>query len=112
MTRFSRHPSGVPIIHAVLNATKARARGAPRKAFVCNFGVVAGPSKTAVTQAEKETMSAKGKEKAEASVLGHELGRWDVLVRREIASKPVTVFDVRSVVIMIVIGKFDLRSQF
>jgi prolactin regulatory element-binding protein len=26
---------------------------------------------------------------------GDELGRWDVLVRREVAGKPVTVFDVR-----------------
>jgi len=33
----------------------------------------------------------KGKEMAE----GEELGRWDVLVRREVASKPITVFDVR-----------------
>jgi prolactin regulatory element-binding protein len=36
----------------------------------------------------------KGKEKDSTSE-GDELGRWDVLVRREVAGKPITVFDVR-----------------
>lgn len=68
-------------------------RGSPRKAFVCTFGLVAGPSKIPLTAAEKESSS---------TVLGgskdvQEVGKWDVLVRREVAGKPVTVFDVRYV---------------
>ena len=35
----------------------------------------------------------KGKEKESSKP--QELGKWDVLVRREVAGKPVTVFDVR-----------------
>jgi prolactin regulatory element-binding protein len=52
------------------------------------------PSKVALTAAEKAS-EGKGKMKASESEL--EIGRWDVLVRREVAGKPVTVFDVRSV---------------
>lgn len=81
------------MLHAVLNATKVPKRGAPRKSFVVTFGVVAGPSKTQVTPAESQ--SEKGKQKAQDTDLGDELGRWDVIVRREVAGKPVTVFDVR-----------------
>ena len=79
-----------PTIHAVLNATKASKRGAPRKAFICTFGLVAGPSHAPVTRAEMER---KGKQKE--TMNSEELGRWDVLVRREVAGKPITVFDVR-----------------
>jgi prolactin regulatory element-binding protein len=81
------------MIHAVLNATSSRKRNSPRKAFVATFGLVAPSSSTAVTKAEVEGKG-KGKEGGE---IGEELGRWDVLVRREVAGKPVTVFDVRSV---------------
>lgn len=59
--------------------------------------MVAGPSKTPVSKAEAESKpvdKGKGKEK-DSSGQGEELGRWDVLVRREVAGKPVTVFDVR-----------------
>lgn len=94
--RFSPGPSATPTIHAVLNASKAPAkRGAPRKAFIANFTVVAGPSKTPHTAEEEKTnppASAKGKEK---EVVEEDLGRWDVILRREVATKPVTVFDIR-----------------
>ncbi|GFZ50719.1 hypothetical protein JCM24511_08477 [Saitozyma sp. JCM 24511] len=107
--RFSPLASPTPTIHAVLNANRAGKRGGPRKAFVCTFGVVAGPSKAPVTEEEKagkgkekEKEMGKEKEKAEGAqdvegvegAEGDELGRWDVLVRREVAGKPVTVFDV------------------
>lgn len=64
-------------------------KGVPRKAFICTFGLVAGPSSAEVTAAEKDagTPSKGGK--------GEEMGRWDVLGRREVAGKPLTVFDVR-----------------
>jgi prolactin regulatory element-binding protein len=77
-----------------LNAAQTRKRGAPRKAFVCTSGLVGPRSSLPVTSAEKAN---KGKEK-EGGEVGDELGKWDVLVRREVAGKPVTVFDVRSVV--------------
>jgi prolactin regulatory element-binding protein len=52
----------------------------------------AGKGKGKETEKEKEkTEGEQGVEDAE----GDELGRWDVLVRREVAGKPVTVFDVR-----------------
>jgi len=99
--RFSPStPSEAPAIHAVLNSTKAPKRGAPRKSFVVTFALVAGPSKAPVSPEEAASKSldkGKGKEKDSASE-GEELGRWDLLVRREVAGKPITVFDVRSVV--------------
>jgi prolactin regulatory element-binding protein len=85
--RFSPHPSA-PTIHAVLNATKPSKRGGPRKSFIASFTLVAGPSKAPHTPEE----AGKGKEK---EVEEEELGRWDVVLRREVAAKPVTVFDVR-----------------
>ena len=88
-SRFSPTHISPPTIHAVLNVVKAK-RGAPRKAFVCTFGLVAGPSKAALTPAEIES---KGKEKEVDG--SDEMGKWDVLVRREVAGKPATVFDVR-----------------
>lgn len=57
------------------------------------FGLVAGPSKTLVTEAETKSMNDK-KTEGNASE-GEELGRWDVIVRREVAGKPITVFDIR-----------------
>ncbi len=53
------------------------------------FGVVADPSKNALTAEEK----GKGREKDE--VVEAEVGKWDVVSRREIGGKPVTTFDVR-----------------
>jgi prolactin regulatory element-binding protein len=88
--RFSPHPS-TPTIHAVLNASKPSKRGGPRKAFVATFTLVAGPSKAPHTAEEDTSSSVKGKEKESEE----ELGRWDVVLRREVATKPVTVFDVR-----------------
>ncbi|CAD6573257.1 MAG: hypothetical protein TREMPRED_000761, partial [Tremellales sp. Tagirdzhanova-0007] len=89
--RFSPTHISPPFIHAVLNAnaSKLAQRGAPRKAFVCTFGLVAGPSSATVSSAERESQ---GKE--EDVIESNELGRWDVLVRREVARKPVTTFDV------------------
>ena len=55
---------------------------------------MAGPSSAPKTEAEQQ--SEKGKEKATLPE-ENELGRWDVLARREVASKQVTVFDARSV---------------
>ena len=98
--RFSPSPSSAaagPTIHAVLNSKKAPKRGAPRKSFVVTFGLVAGPSKAPLSPEEaasKTLDKGKGKEKDSTSE-GDELGRWDVLVRREVAGKPITVFDVR-----------------
>lgn len=85
--RFSPTQTFPPTIHAVLNASQVKKRGAPRKAFVCTFGLVAEPSHAPMTPAER-----KGKEKESSKP--QELGKWDVLVRREVAGKPVTVFDV------------------
>lgn len=90
--RFSPHPT-LPTIHAVLNVSKASKRGGPRKAFVANFTMVAGPSKAPHTAEEEK--SEKGKEKEQPPVDDEEMGRWDVVLRREVATKPVTVFDVR-----------------
>ena len=78
----------------MLNVSKVKTRGAPKKSFVVNFGLVAGPSHAPHSVPEKS--SEKGKEKAVDGDTD-ELGRWDVLVRREVASKQVTVFDVRYV---------------
>lgn len=90
--RFSPTHISPPTIHAILNATKVVKRGAPRKAYVCNFGLVNSPP----TVAEKNgSPSESGKGKAK-----QDLGRWDVLLRREIAGKPVTVLDIRFVLWM------------
>lgn len=43
---------------------------------------------------EEEKLS-KGKEKDSGATGGDEPGKWDVIMRREVAGKPVTVFDVR-----------------
>ena len=93
--RFSTSAATVstPSLHAVLNVTTIPKKGAPRKAFVVTFGMVAGPSKAPMT-AEEIRSTSKGKDK-EVPSDGEELGRWDVLARREVAGKPVTVFDVR-----------------
>ncbi|KAI9635934.1 WD40-repeat-containing domain protein [Dioszegia hungarica] len=93
--RFSPTSAAQPKIHAVLNsAPPARsAKGRPRKAWICTFGLVAGPSAAAVTTAEKAT-GTPVKDGQAGEKEGDELGRWDVLVRREVAGKPVTVFDV------------------
>ncbi|WWC85756.1 uncharacterized protein L201_000622 [Kwoniella dendrophila CBS 6074] len=86
-TKFSKNPSTPLTIHSVLNATKAAKRGAPRKAFIVTFGLTAPPSKAPLTPEEIKT---KGKTKEQEE----SLGKWDVLVRREVGGKPVTVFDV------------------
>ena len=59
---------------------------------MATFGLVAGPSSAPVTEEEKAS-AIDGKNETEEK--GGELGRWDVLVRREAAGKPITVFDVR-----------------
>ncbi|ORY34349.1 quinon protein alcohol dehydrogenase-like superfamily [Naematelia encephala] len=104
--RFSPLGTTSPIIHAVLNATKSPKRGAPRKAWVCTFGLVAGPSSTIRTAAEE----GKGKEKEteEEPEKTEELGRWDVIVRREVSGKPVTVFDVSTDGRLLAYGSSDL----
>ncbi|KIR30045.1 prolactin regulatory element-binding protein [Cryptococcus deuterogattii 99/473] len=97
--RFSRNPSTSLNIHAVLNSTKSAKRGAGRKAWVCTFGVVAGPSQAKLTEEEKATAKSeeeKGKEMETASDPQEDVGKWDVLIKREVAGKPVTVFDVSS----------------
>jgi hypothetical protein len=81
-----------------LNATKPKnipgkkrtsSRGFTRKAWAVTFGIVANASKNALTAEEK----GKGREK---DVDGEaEVGKWDVISRREIGKKPVTTFDVR-----------------
>ncbi|ODN97087.1 hypothetical protein I350_08067 [Cryptococcus amylolentus CBS 6273] len=88
--RFSRSSSTPLHLHSVLNASKAAKRGGPRKAFVCTFGIVAEASKAPLTEEEKAT--------AEKSGAGEEedVGKWDVLAKREVAGKPVTAFDVSS----------------
>lgn len=89
-SRFSPVKTSPPTIYAVLNLAKPPPkRGAPRKSFIVSFGIVADPSQAEETSSEK-SVSVKGKEKA-----GPEMGKWDVLARREVATKPVTVFDVR-----------------
>lgn len=98
--RFSPNPSTSLNIHAVLNSTKSAKRGAGRKAWVCAFGVVARPSQAKLTEEEKATAKneeEKGKEKEIASDPQEDVGKWDVLIKREVAGKPVTVFDVRYV---------------
>ncbi|WVQ91407.1 hypothetical protein IAS59_005205 [Cryptococcus gattii] len=97
--RFSRNPSTSLNIHAVLNSTKSAKRGTGRKAWVCTFGVVAGPSQAKLTEEEKATAKSeeeKGKKKETASDPQEDVGKWDVLIKREVAGKPVTVFDVSS----------------
>ncbi|KAK4688290.1 prolactin regulatory element-binding protein, partial [Tremellales sp. Uapishka_1] len=88
--RFSPTHTSPPAIHAALNATKKPSkRGAPVKAFICTFGVVAAASKAPITPGEKDAIGEKtgGKEP-------EEVGKWDVIVRREVAGKPITVLDV------------------
>ncbi|KAK8845425.1 hypothetical protein IAR55_006138 [Kwoniella newhampshirensis] len=107
--RFSRNPSSPIAIHAVLNATRSAKRGAPRKAFVCTFGIVAEPSKARLTAEEKITAQEKGKGKAiEGDGGEQELGKWDVLVKREVGGKPVTVFDVSADGKLLAYGCSDL----
>ncbi|WVR03459.1 hypothetical protein IAU60_000450 [Kwoniella sp. DSM 27419] len=91
--RFSRNASTPLTIHAVLNATKSAKRGAPRKAFIVNFGVVSEPSKAPLTAEERKT--AEGGAKGGSAPAGDQepVGKWDVVARREVAGKPVTVFD-------------------
>ncbi|WVQ93840.1 hypothetical protein IAU59_000918 [Kwoniella sp. CBS 9459] len=94
---FSRNASSPLTIHAVLNATKSAKRGAPRKAFVVTFSVVSGPSTAALTEEEKKTSEKQAKEgipeKSGNADGGEEVGKWDVVARREVGGKPVTVFD-------------------
>ncbi|OCF38627.1 prolactin regulatory element-binding protein [Kwoniella heveanensis CBS 569] len=95
--RFSRNASSTLTIHAVLNATKSAKRGAPRKAFVVTFGIVSGPSKAALTEEEKKTDEKQAKEgvpeRSEKADSEEDVGKWDVVARREVGGKPVTVFD-------------------
>ncbi|KAK1926221.1 quinon protein alcohol dehydrogenase-like superfamily [Papiliotrema laurentii] len=112
--RFSPSPassSPAPTIHAVVNSTRPPKRGAPRKAFVVTFGLVAGPSSAPLSEEEKKShaqASTKGKEKEQDVSEGEELGRWDVLVRREVAGKPITVFDVSADGKLLAYGSADL----
>lgn len=113
--RFSRNPSTPLNIHAVLNSTKPAKRGAARKAWVCTFGVVAGPSQAKLTEEEKATAKIeeeKGKEKETSSDPQEDVGKWDVLIKREVAGKPVTVFDVRYVLyqlsVLVLLMKFKV----
>ncbi|ORX34646.1 WD40-repeat-containing domain protein [Kockovaella imperatae] len=64
------------ILHAILNVSKVKNRGAPKKSFVVNYGLAPLPE------------DGKGKEKAT------DLDQWDIITRREVASKQITVFDV------------------
>ncbi|WVW81734.1 hypothetical protein I302_103730 [Kwoniella bestiolae CBS 10118] len=96
--KFSRNPSTPLTIHAVLNATKSSKRGAPRKSFVVTFGLVSEPSKAPLTKEEVQT----SKEKEDS------LGKWDVVARREVGGKPVTVFDVSNDGKLIAYGCSDL----
>ncbi|WVF66218.1 hypothetical protein IAT40_000958 [Kwoniella sp. CBS 6097] len=97
--RFSRSSSSPLTIHAVLNATKAAKRGAPRKAFIATFGIVSGASRAALTEEEKRTSEKQAKagvpEQNEKENKEDEdgAGKWDVVARREVGGKPVTVFD-------------------
>ncbi|WWD22371.1 hypothetical protein CI109_106862 [Kwoniella shandongensis] len=108
--KFSRNPASPITLHAVLNATRSVKRGAPRKAFVCTFGVVAQPSTAPLTAEEKATAQAKGKGKEVVGDDGEkeEIGKWDVLVKREVGGKPVTVFDVSADGKLLAYGCSDL----
>ncbi|WWC58074.1 uncharacterized protein I303_100609 [Kwoniella dejecticola CBS 10117] len=88
--KFSRNSSTPLTIHAVLNATRATKKGAPRKSFVVSFGLIASPSKSPLTEEELKTLAKQEKEEEK----GDDLGKWDVISRREVGTKPVTVFDV------------------
>ncbi|RXK39100.1 prolactin regulatory element-binding protein [Tremella mesenterica] len=102
--RFSPVKVSPPTIHGVLNVSKTPAkRGAPRKAFVVSFGIVAGPSTAPLVLDSSQGGTVKGKEKE-----GSELGKWDVLVKREVAGKPITVFDVSSDGQLLAYGCSDL----
>ncbi|WVQ80404.1 hypothetical protein IAT38_002509 [Cryptococcus sp. DSM 104549] len=110
--RFSRSATSPLNIHAVLNASRPAKKGAPRKAFVCTFGVVSSPSKAPLTAEEKTTLE-KGKGKVDEKEKqveeeGDGVGKWDVLVKREVAGKPVTVFDVSADGKLLTYGCSDL----
>jgi prolactin regulatory element-binding protein len=77
-------------IYAVLNSASNPRKGQPRKAWVVTLGQVAGATSAPVSQ-EEEKSGVKAERKADEE----EQRRWDVLARREVAGKPVTVFDVR-----------------
>ncbi|WWD05890.1 hypothetical protein V865_003974 [Kwoniella europaea PYCC6329] len=91
--KFSRNPLTPLTIHAVLNATKSSKRGAPRKSFVVSFGLVSEPSKAPLTKEEIKTSQEKSTPGGQGEKEGS-LGKWDVISRREVGGKPVTVFDV------------------
>ncbi len=85
------------MIHAVLNNpqpkpvprglrgggknAKGKGAGQVQRAWVVNFGLEAGGVE-----------GLKGKEKEGQA---EEMGRWDVLVKREVGTKPITVFETR-----------------
>ncbi|WRT63668.1 uncharacterized protein IL334_000591 [Kwoniella shivajii] len=109
--RFSRTPSSPLTIHAILNATKSAKRGAPRKAFAVTFGVVSPPSHAPLTEEEIKSQNQppeKGKGKEKEGSQTEEIGKWDVITRREVGGKPVTVFDVSNDGKLLAYGCSDL----
>jgi prolactin regulatory element-binding protein len=84
-------------IYAVLNSASNPRKGQPRKAWVVTLGQVAGKTHAPVSIEEKESgVKVVASDKGDSDGKDEEeQGRWDVVGRREVAGKPVTVFDVR-----------------
>lgn len=102
--RFSRLPSTTLkhlMIHTILNSNppkkvSGRKQGkgsggfsakAQKKAFACNFALVK-------PKEAKNSVSEGTTEKKDDGFDGGELGKWDIVARRELGTKPVTVMDV------------------
>ncbi|WWC66884.1 uncharacterized protein I206_100791 [Kwoniella pini CBS 10737] len=92
--KFSRNSATPLVIHAVLNATRAAKKGSPRKSFVVSFGLIASSSESPLTDEELKTLEKHEEDSSPKDSKGEDLGKWDVIARREVGTKPVTVFDV------------------
>lgn len=100
--RFAPETSGAPPILAVLNSAASRSnRRAARKAYIAKFDAVEGDSGESETE-EKDAKDEKAVEKESPRI------KWTLANRREVASKPITVFDVSADGRLVSFGCSDL----
>lgn len=97
-------------VHAVLNSAGKPRKGQARKAWVVTLAQIADASHAPVSAAEKQSgvnvddLSKRGSSTKDKE----EEGRWDVVARREVSAKPVTVFDASADGKLVAYGSSDL----
>lgn len=103
--RFARtNPFAAPddqppvTLHCILNTlplpktrSKKRTPSVPEKSFACNLVLV----RPKPSPAPGDTVTSKREEPKSSGEAEHELGKWDVVARRDVGNRPVTVLQVR-----------------